>query len=214
MPERATTSFRPGRLQTFVYASGDGNDMISESVEFLRADSIDKLKLTDLSSADIELSRSGNDLLVKILGHRRDHHGVVAVRRAHHRAGCRTGGDQFANGVGRATDPAERMVPRDGRPRLHRTRCPDERYVEAGQGDDLILSGTGSDTFLYSRGDGNDLISRSLEFYGPTDIDILKFTDIDGSDVQLSRSGDKLIVKIISTNETISVMDQFSDPPI
>jgi len=38
-----------------------------------------------------------------------------------------------------------------------------------------------------------------------------KLTDIDSADIQLNRSGDDLLVKILSTNETITVLGQFGN---
>ncbi len=199
---------------TFIYASGDGNDVISDvASNFYGPTSIDTLKLTDLNAADIELSRSGNDLLVKVLATGE----IITVLSQF--VGLSTTPDpgleaiSFANGeVWERQQILQNAWFRgtDGRDAISLDARTND-IVEAGRGDDLILSGTGSDTFLYARGDGNDVIdAEPSNFYGPTDVDILKFKDIDSSDVQLSRSGDKLIVMIISTNETISVMGQFS----
>jgi Ca2+-binding RTX toxin-like protein len=170
------------------------------------------LKLTDLNAADVELSRSGNDLLVRVLATGE----IITVLL------------QF-NSLSTTSDPGLELIRfangeewgrqqilqnawfrgTDGRDAI--TLFPQSNdIVEAGRGDDFIYSGTGSETFVYSRGDGNDVIDgEASSFYGPTDVDVLKFKDIDSSDVQLSRSGDKLIIKIVSTNETISVTNQF-----
>ncbi len=88
--------------------------------------------------------------------------------------------------------------------------------IEGGKGDDIIITGdmgaSGSDTYIYAAGDGNDVITdKTWAHFGPNEIDLLKLTDIDASDVQLSRSGDDLLVKIVSTNETITIVDQFAE---
>ena len=200
---------------TFIYARGDGNDVINDGANsFYGPTAIDTLKLTDLNAADVEFSRSGNDLLMKIFAtgeivtvlgqfntlQAAPDIGLEAIRFAN---GEEWGRQQILqNAWFRGTDgrDAISLDPRSN------------DIVEAGRGDDLIYSGTGSDTFLYSRGDGNDVIDgEPNNFYGPTDVDILKLKDIESSDVQLSRSGDKLFIKIISTNETISVIGQFDD---
>lgn len=200
---------------TFIYASGDGNDVISDGATSIFAPTaIDTLKLTDLNAADVELSRSGSDLLVKVLAtgeiitvlsqfsalSTTPNAGLEAIRFAN---GEEWGRQQILqNAWFRGTD---------GRDAISTSAWSDT--VEAGRDDDLIYSGIGSDTFVYSRGDGNDVIDGEAgNRFGPTDVDILKLRDIDSSDVQLSRSGENLIIKIISTNETITVRGQFSEP--
>lgn len=75
-----------------------------------------------------------------------------------------------------------------------------------GRGDDLIVSSSspsdsGSDLFLYSRGDGNDVILE--ESASKSEIDVLRFVDINRDDVLLSRVGNDLSIRIISTGQTI-----------
>jgi Ca2+-binding RTX toxin-like protein len=84
---------------------------------------------------------------------------------------------------------------------------------DGGTGDDLIVSGyyvgdSGSDTFLYRRGDGSD---RIVEVSATSaEVDILKLVDMSRDDVRLARDGYDLIVKVLSTGETITSIDFFS----
>jgi Ca2+-binding RTX toxin-like protein len=68
--------------------------------------------------------------------------------------------------------------------------------LAGGAGRDHLSGGLGSDTYLYSRGDGDDVIVDD----GPAgDIDILRFTDIDASDISLHvapGAPDDLIVSV------------------
>ncbi|WP_407155060.1 calcium-binding protein [Bradyrhizobium sp. STM 3557] len=203
---------------TFVYARGDGNDTITDGTgNGTSATAVDTLKFTDLNAADVELGRSGNDLLVKV----RATGEIVTV--ASQFAGSLTGSD-----VG-----LERILFADGT-ELNRLQIQQQAWfrgtdgndiislsgmddtVEGGKGNDVIYSGyqggSGNDTFIYAKGDGNDVIQEeSWASRAPTEIDTLKFKDIDSSDIALRRSGNDLLVTILSTNETITVLAQFND---
>ncbi|WP_316168619.1 MULTISPECIES: calcium-binding protein [unclassified Bradyrhizobium] len=203
---------------TFVYASGDGNDIITDSTNNGGAPTaVDTLKFVDLNPADVELSRSGDDLLVKV----RATGEVITVI------------SQF-NGSLTVSDPGlERIQFADGTS-INRLQIQQQAWfrgtdgndaitlsgmddtVEGGKGNDIIYSGyqsgSGNDTFVYSRGDGNDIIrEQSWPTFAPTEIDTLKFRDIDSSDISLRRSGQDLLINILSTNETITVLSQFDD---
>jgi hypothetical protein len=60
---------------------------------------------------------------------------------------------------------------------------------------------------VYSSGHGNDEIDD--ESGSVTEVDILRFENLNSSDVTLSRSGDHLFVAINLTGETIKVDFQF-----
>jgi Ca2+-binding RTX toxin-like protein len=88
----------------------------------------------------------------------------------------------------------------------------DDVYV-GGKGDDVLIGNdaysAGSDTYIYARGDGNDTIIESGSAGAASETDVLQFTDIDPNDVELSRVGDDLLVRIISTDEIITVTSHF-----
>jgi Ca2+-binding RTX toxin-like protein len=203
---------------TFVYASGDGNDIIFDLTNNNFApDAIDKLKFTGLNPNQVQLERSGDDLLVRIL----TTGAVITIVSQFANDQSMPGGGleliQYANGVQTGREGIQQQAwyrGTDGADLIELSGWNDT--VEAGKGDDIIYagyqSGSGDDTFVYARGDGNDFIrEETWRSFSSTEIDVLKFKDIDSSDIQLSRSGDDLLVKIISTNETITVSHQFSD---
>ena len=79
--------------------------------------------------------------------------------------------------------------------------------IRGGRGDDVILEGADSDTYLYAAGDGNDLIQDFESRLGPTDV--LRFTDLNPDEVALLHKGSSLMIRILSTGEEIEVAAQF-----
>lgn len=80
---------------------------------------------------------------------------------------------------------------------------------ELGRGDDFVqgYGNSGSDTYVYRKGDGNDIILDKGA--GSSDVDLLKFPDLSASEVELARNGDDLLVHVLDTNSYILVRDQF-----
>jgi Ca2+-binding RTX toxin-like protein len=205
---------------TFIYASGDGNDIIYDTGWHTTGSNInDTLKFTDLNAANVELTRSGEDLLIKVLTTGE----VITVASQFASSLIDTGGGiefiQFANGEQwnrlqiqqnawfRGTDGIDVIDARNSRW---------DDTIEAGKGDDIIYtglqSGSGNDTFIYSKGDGNDTIyENTWRSFSATETDVLFLKDIQSSEVSLIRSGGDLLVRILSTNETITVVGQFGD---
>jgi Ca2+-binding RTX toxin-like protein len=211
---------RSGRgSDTYIYSSGDGSDVISDTTSNGAAPyAVDTLKFTDLNAADVELARSGNDLMIKVLatGH------VITVL-SQFTAGMTSPAAglesiQFADGTGWGRALIQQNAwfrGTDGRDFIDLQSGLNDP-VEGGKGDDVIYSGyqgaSGNDTFVYSRGDGNDVIrEQTWNSFSSTEIDILKLKDIDSTDIRLSRSGEDLVVKILSTNETITMLGQFGN---
>jgi Ca2+-binding RTX toxin-like protein len=201
---------------TFIYASGDGSDVINDITG--PDATIDKLKFTDLDADDVELSRSGNDLLIKVLAT-----GAIITVTSQFSDSLSGPGRgleqiQFADGVTFGRGQIQQNAwfrGTDGRDFIEPFSNLNDTF-EGGKGDDIIHSGyqsaSGNDTFLYSRGDGNDVIrEQTWKSFSSSETDTLKLTDIDSSDIQLTKSGNDLLVKILSTNETITILGQFGD---
>jgi Ca2+-binding RTX toxin-like protein len=79
--------------------------------------------------------------------------------------------------------------------------------LTGNQGNDYLRGNGGSDTYVYSSGHGNDEIEDQSG--STTDIDVLKFENVDSKDVTLSRVGEHLYVGINLTGETIKIDYQF-----
>ena len=59
----------------------------------------------------------------------------------------------------------------------------DDNIIEGGLGDDILSGRDGNDTYIFSSGDGNDIIHDRGFF----DTDVLQFTDYDSTDASFSR---------------------------
>jgi len=79
--------------------------------------------------------------------------------------------------------------------------------LDSGAGDDVMEGRYGSDTYLWKAGDGNDEIRDGGERW---DTDTLRLVDVELAGVTFSRDGDDLLIHILSTEEVITVMGQFS----
>jgi Ca2+-binding RTX toxin-like protein len=92
--------------------------------------------------------------------------------------------------------------------------------LDGGAGNDLlgggvydtwngVYTGTGSDTYLFGRGDGQDTIADNDTTAGVIDKIIFK-AGVLPADILVSRSGDTLVLKIIGTSDQISVSGYFN----
>ena len=75
------------------------------------------------------------------------------------------------------------------------------------QGNDYLRGNGGSDTYVYTSGHGNDEIDDQSS--SVTDIDALKFTNLNANDVTFSRGGRPSGRAINSTGETVKIDYQF-----
>ncbi|MFL6601516.1 MAG: calcium-binding protein, partial [Steroidobacteraceae bacterium] len=80
--------------------------------------------------------------------------------------------------------------------------------LDGGAGNDYLTGDAGSDTYLFGRGDGQDTISNYDVSAGRTDTLQLK-AGVAASDVQLTRSGTDLVVKIAGTTDQVTVSSFF-----
>ena len=214
---------------TFLYSKGDGNDIIYDLTwAFYAPNEIDVLVLEDIDSSEVVLTRSGDDLLVHIVptdetitivgqfaespnfpGQGFPGEGIEYIRFADGQQYDRLQIQQYAWFRGT-----------DGRDIINVLNpSPSNDTFEGGKGDDIITSdgwGTsGSDTFVYSKGDGNDVIydTTGRSSASANEFDVLLFKDINSSEVRLTRSGNDLLVSILPTGETITIVNQFVDDP-
>jgi Ca2+-binding RTX toxin-like protein len=197
----------------YLYASGDGNDVIQESLTALA--SADMLRFEDLDPDDVTLAMVDNELQITVIAtgavikveHQTADSGQgierivfqagTAWTRADifaHAAIQGTAGDDELSGYlsGSGIDPAARNQVFDG-----------------GLGDDVLYGEEGGDTYLWSVGDGNDHV-RDLGAPGEeASTDVLWLRDVLHEDVILgwSSSGD-LNVQILSSGEVIEVAYQ------
>lgn len=193
-----------GGNDTFLYASGDGNDVINEDSYSTILN--DVLKFTDLNAADLTFSRVGVDLMIAVnaTGHvievdeqfysTRYNYGIEVIEFADGTTWERS--EIQSNAWIRGTAGADSLTGSSG----------DDVFV-GGAGDDVIYSTAGSDTFIYASGDGSDKIDEENSSTSFTDV--LKFTDLNASDISLSQVGNDLMVTVIATGHVIEVDEQF-----
>lgn len=78
--------------------------------------------------------------------------------------------------------------------------------IEGLHGADALRGDAGSDTYVWSSGDGADEI---LDAGAAADSDTLRLMDVQASGVEFSREGDDLLVHIVATDEVITVERHF-----
>jgi Ca2+-binding RTX toxin-like protein len=177
----------------YVYAKHDGNLWIRDDGP---GTDTDRLVLTDLNAADVSLIRIGDNLLIKATATGN----AVAVENFFNGNGIDV--LRFADGseLDRTHIANASVWQGDGHNNLINDSSGDD-VIHAAQGDDLIHIGSGNDTILYGKGDGYDVITDSSN--SASERDTLILTDINSSDVELSRVGGDLILTMKSTGEYI-----------
>ncbi len=167
---------------------------------------VDILTLSDLNPADVMLTKAGAHLYIDIIatGHRitledqfwstSANWGIEQVHFADQTVWDRA--YLAANAAIRGTSGNDTLSGTSGA----------DLFV-GGLGNDTINSGTGADTFVYASGDGNDLINDGSS--GISDVDVLKFTDINASDITLTKSGVHLMVNVTATGHQITLDEQY-----
>ncbi len=194
---------------TFIYGQADGNLTINDHDAWYQGDRNNTLKLSDLNAADVTLLRTlGNDLLVTV-----NATGKVITVGGTFNSLTHDGIQEIAFADGTVWD-------RDQLTAAATVQIPDNATntyvqgsnvsVDLGKGGGYIThyQGETSQTYLWAKGDGNDVISV---YTATGSTDVLKLTDVDPSGVQLSRSGNDLFVKVLSSGETIEVAAQWYD---
>ncbi|RVU10876.1 RTX toxin [Rhizobium sp. RMa-01] len=191
---------------TYLYSAGDGNDIIDEESW---PNNVDTLWFTDLNAADVSAAHVGTDLKITVLSTG----DVITVKNQWYT----TWGDfglekiQFADGTSwdRATImalEAQPIIGTSGNDTIVGTSEAD--IITGGLGDDTIKGRFGSDVYVYASGDGNDFLDDEGSDIGS--VDVLRLTNINASDINATRDGLALVIRILSTNATITIDSQYS----
>ncbi|MDX8355628.1 calcium-binding protein [Cognatiyoonia sp. IB215182] len=194
----------------FLWAQGDGNDVILSRDGFLTAaGGEDGLVLLDVTSDQVEVSRVGHDVQLRILPTNE----VITL--SEHFKNFTVSGEtaaldpvdvvNFADGEIWSVQDLESHTyihGTDGNDTLIGTT--DDETFFGGAGDDIIRT-NGNDTVIWQAGNGNDVI-QSSGYYdeGVGDNDRLSLLDIMSDDIEISRSIDDMLLTILSTGETIT----------
>jgi Ca2+-binding RTX toxin-like protein len=84
-------------------------------------------------------------------------------------------------------------------------------YLSGGTGNDYLSGDNGADTYIFARGFGQDTIYDYDEGSGGNDI-VRLAADIQVSEVELSRNDSDLFLKVLGTEDRITVTGFYSDP--
>ncbi|WP_107496286.1 calcium-binding protein [Thalassobius sp. I31.1] len=219
----------------YVWSKNDGDDLIEDSTRSLS--DIDTLHLTDVSPGDINLSVSGDDLLILIISTGE----VITISNAMHpingiQKGVGIENILFADGsliklneegitatTHTGTAGNESLTGGNGRDIINGLAGNDT--LKGYAGDDVLIGGAGNDTmyggasgsetsngndtYIWAKGDGNDTIYDGGK--STTELDRLILSDVTANDVRLERLAgeDDLVITIISTGETITSLKQY-----
>ena len=192
-----------GGSDVYRISASAGNDVIVEG----SAGGTDRIELVGLNRGDVQFSRSGTDLLIKITatGHTITVSGQFSLTTAGVEeivfadATVWSWAQISANAGTLGTSGADTVVGTGG-----------DDVFRPGAGNDLVQGGAGSDTLLYALGDGSDTIDDGVN--APTQVDALRFVDLNANDVTLVRRGNDLVVNVLSSGDTITVKSQFTSP--
>lgn len=123
-----------------------------------------------------------------------------------------TGNDHVLGGAGNDTLHgglgADHLEGGDGNDSLYGDDGND--VLEGGAGNDRLEGGAGSDVYVFARGDGHDTVSNNDSTAGR--FDSLKFADgINPADVTAVRMGDDLFLRLVDSDDTVTVQNYFRD---
>ena len=198
---------------TYVFGRGYGQDTIDDNDIYPYQTSLtDRVVfIPGIALSDLNLSRSGDDLIIQIAGTtdqitiKNQLGDVLSSANNYDRI------ENFVFGDGSivsATTLDALLLARAGTPGADTIIGYNSNDILQGKGGADTLDGRdGSDTYVYTSGDGNDVIGESSA--GNYDSDRLKFTNLNATDVTLSKVGLNLVVRVTATTETITVNQHF-----
>jgi Ca2+-binding RTX toxin-like protein len=80
--------------------------------------------------------------------------------------------------------------------------------LSGGAGDDLIIAGAGADTIRFGRGDGQDIYISATDDWLD---DVIFFAELGRNDLWFGKSGDDLLVRILSADDAILLQNWFDE---
>lgn len=181
---------------TYVWSPGDGNDRYVEA----NLQSNDTLLLHGVDPSDVRPLRvEGSELVLEIADSVAGPGARLSIPEG---LTSTTGGIEnivfddgtiWTKAMLRARLQAEAMTPGDD---LVQGFNSDTEVFDLGPGWDTVSGNGGSDTYLWSRGDGNTTL---IEYNFGGAADRLELTDVDATAVTLRKDGDSLLIEIAET---------------
>lgn len=211
-----------GGNDTFLFGRGDGYDEILPAWSASQEQGHDRLVLgADINVADLQLARSGPDLLlalagsadrIRVIGYFDANQDMLSIMLAGGLALERAAVERIVDGYGGAqsgTTDADLLVGGAGQDHLFGADGDDTLYGDGG--DDLLDGGMGADTYLFGRGDGADMILAGQADAGP---DRLEFgTGIGMGDVLAERSAGDLVLRLAGSADQVLISGYFYAMP-
>lgn len=213
---------------TYIWSDGDGSDTINDAG--LSLYETDTLVLTDVASTDVTLRRTSgtDDLSIYISGmllpltvdgqfeNVSKGYGIEAIEFSDGviwtlediYSQTDVVGTQGADSLEGISSYDENLYGREGADTIAGYGGDD--ILVGGEGLDLLYGGDGNDIYIWSSGDGYDVIDDTGASL--SDVDTLVLTDVDQANAALYRDGSDTDLKILvaGTNEIITVTDRFA----
>lgn len=203
-----------GGGDTYVYNRGDGSDVIDDN-NWSGSDGDDRVLFgPGIAQSDVSFSADGTDLIIKLAGTTdqiRVSDGLwAAVNNPNDRVD-RIESFQFADGTSLDMNTVQQnlLTGTDGDDHIFGYATADT--ITGGKGNDRLEGRGGGDTYLYKSGDGNDRIIEHWSGEQPSQNNTLNLSDLESNQVELTRSGDDLLVKDNTTGQMITVEGHFGN---
>lgn len=187
----------------YIYANNDGNDTVWDGPE---SGAVDVLRFKDLNLRDLTMTRSGEDLVITV----NDTNETITLAAQYHNAAENYAIEKLEFADGSSLD----LEHGNDTNWIYGTAAADtisgnwgKDYVIGGLGNDTLSGSAGGDVYIYSRGDGNDVINDGTGF--SDNVDVLHFTNINAADITLAKHGNDLIVSIDGNSASIVIEDQY-----
>ncbi|NIJ21113.1 Ca2+-binding RTX toxin-like protein [Sphingomonas naasensis] len=196
---------------TYVFGIGSGHDRIEESVtNVLFGDEDTVVFGPDVVAQDVNVTREGSDLVLRLASGDTLR---VAGEFAFQTLWSWTDVERFvfADGtVWTKEDVQARLLQSTGgNDHLIGFHLGDE--LAGGAGNDLLEGADGGDSYLYGRGDGNDVIRESVTEANLGDFDRVVFgASLRPEDLNVTRDANDLIITVIDTGEQLRIEGQFA----
>ncbi|TCM07353.1 calcium-binding protein [Sphingomonas sp. PP-CC-3G-468] len=193
---------------TFLYAAGDGDDVINDYVGYYGSD--DTLIFgAGISASDLVVTRVASDASHLRISFNNRAGSILIENQTWRDAGIEH--FVFADGTQLSDVDLDALISTryDGTAGADTvTLTSDYTVADAGAGDDaLTVSGTGGGRILFRTGSGHDALDNPGSGYHRDDVLVLEGLLPD--DVSVQRDGDAAIIKITATGETFRAKWQF-----
>ena len=192
-----------GGSDFYRWGAGSGNDTILENGSGSDADTV---RLMGINPAEVSLGRLGNDLYITLTAT-----GEVLKVQGHF-SGTATGIEQIKFADNTIWDRAQIaaaawFVGTSAGETIDGSSAGDT--IDGRGGNDTLVGHGGNDTYLYGVGSGNDTVVEGVAASDGNG-DIVKLVGLNLADIQIGRSGNDLVLKILSSNESLRIQNQFS----